>query len=139
MIHDLQGNATAPTAKGRCNAARETTVAERAQRPAERIRSERSSLELQAYRERVEKAFDALSETHREVIRLNKYEGLSFGEIGERLDKSPDACRTLLARAMTALTLKMRGITKKDVLFTKRQGKNEPVMDGARDRTERKI
>jgi len=38
---------------------------------------------------------------------LRKFEELSFKEIGERLGKSPDACRMLLARAMTALTLAM--------------------------------
>jgi DNA-directed RNA polymerase specialized sigma24 family protein len=42
------------------------------------------------------------------VILLRKFEELSFAEIGERLGKSPDACRMLLARAMTALTLEMR-------------------------------
>ena len=38
---------------------------------------------------------------------LRKLEELSFAEIGERLGRSPDACRMLLARAMTALTLKL--------------------------------
>jgi len=30
---------------------------------------------------------------------------MPYGEISRRLGKSPDACRMLLARAMTALTL----------------------------------
>jgi RNA polymerase sigma-70 factor (ECF subfamily) len=57
--------------------------------------------------ERLEAALESLSPAHREIIILRKFEELSFGEIGRRLDKSEDACRMLLARAMTALTLKM--------------------------------
>ena len=45
----------------------------------------------------------------RELIVLRKLEELSYREIGERMGKSPDACRMLLARAMTALTLATRG------------------------------
>jgi DNA-directed RNA polymerase specialized sigma24 family protein len=44
------------------------------------------------------------------VILLRKYEELPFGEIARRLGKTEDACRMLLARAMTALTLKMSEI-----------------------------
>jgi DNA-directed RNA polymerase specialized sigma24 family protein len=40
---------------------------------------------------------------------LRKLEELSFVEIGERMGKSTDACRMLLARAMAALTLQMQG------------------------------
>ena len=39
------------------------------------------------------------------MILLRKFEELSFAEIARRLGKSEDACRMLLARAMTALTL----------------------------------
>lgn len=55
--------------------------------------------------ERLEAALESLSESHREVILLRKFEDLSFQEIGRRLGKSEDASRMLLARAMTALTL----------------------------------
>jgi RNA polymerase sigma-70 factor (ECF subfamily) len=55
----------------------------------------------------LEAALETLSADHREVILLRKFEELSFAEIGRRLGKSEDACRMLLARAMTALTLKM--------------------------------
>jgi RNA polymerase sigma-70 factor (ECF subfamily) len=55
----------------------------------------------------LEAALEALSPAHREVILLRKYEELSFREIAQRLGKSEDACRMLLARAMTALTLKL--------------------------------
>jgi RNA polymerase sigma-70 factor (ECF subfamily) len=55
--------------------------------------------------ERLERAIDTLSDAHREIILLRKFEDLSFPDIGRRLGKSEDACRMLLARAMTALTL----------------------------------
>jgi RNA polymerase sigma-70 factor (ECF subfamily) len=54
---------------------------------------------------RLEQALESLSPAHREVILLRKFEELSFAEIAARLDKTDDACRMLLARAMTALTL----------------------------------
>jgi RNA polymerase sigma-70 factor (ECF subfamily) len=57
--------------------------------------------------ERLEAALESLSPAHRDVIVLRKFEELSFAEIGRRLGKREDACRMLLARAMTALTLKM--------------------------------
>ena len=56
----------------------------------------------------LERALEQLEESHREVILLRKFEELSFAEIGRRMDRKPDACRMLLVRAMTALTLQMR-------------------------------
>lgn len=55
----------------------------------------------------LEAALESLDEAHREVIVLRKLEELSFPEIGERMDRSPDAARMLFARAMTALTLEL--------------------------------
>jgi RNA polymerase sigma-70 factor, ECF subfamily len=57
----------------------------------------------------IEAALESLSESHRQVILLRTFEDLSFREIAERLGRSEDACRMLLARAMTALTLAMAG------------------------------
>jgi len=91
--------------------ARDTTLDERVEALTEPIRSETSRIQLQADSERLVEALDALKEEHREVILLRSYEELSFREIGERLGKSPDACRMLLARAMTALTMRMRSGT----------------------------
>jgi RNA polymerase sigma-70 factor (ECF subfamily) len=54
---------------------------------------------------RLERALEELSPEHREVILLRKFEELPFKDIGRRLGKSEDACRMLLARAMTSLTL----------------------------------
>ena len=45
-----------------------------------------------------------LSPEYREVILLAKIEGLSHGQIGEKIGKSPDAARMLLGRALNALS-----------------------------------
>lgn len=74
---------------------------------AARVRSQTGRIALEQELGRLERALETLDEPHREVILLRKLEELSFAEIAERLDRSPDACRMLLARAMTALTLKM--------------------------------
>jgi RNA polymerase sigma factor (sigma-70 family) len=60
--------------------------------------------------QQLEAAIEALTPSHREIILLRKFEERSFAEIGQRLGKSEDACRMLLARAMTALTLELSGI-----------------------------
>ena len=58
----------------------------------------------------LEDALEALSPEHREVIVLRKFEELSFAEIGRRMGRTEDACRMLLARAMTALTLRLAAL-----------------------------
>lgn len=90
----------------RRDAAREVPIDEAAAPPAI-TRSALSKLILSEDARRLEAALDTLSDLHRDVILLRKYQGLSFAEIGRRLGKSEDACRMLLARAMTALTLAM--------------------------------
>jgi RNA polymerase sigma-70 factor, ECF subfamily len=57
--------------------------------------------------EKLEAAMDDLSDAHREIILLRKFQELPFRDIAARLGKSEDACRMLLARALTALTLRM--------------------------------
>lgn len=71
------------------------------------VRSMISEVVLGESMERLERALESLDDNHREIIILRKYEELGFREIGQRLGKSPDACRMLLARALTALTLRM--------------------------------
>ncbi len=73
------------------------------------IRSQTSRLVLSETQQRLEHGMEQLSPEYREIILLRKFEELGFKDIGERLGKSPDACRMLLARAMTALTLQLRG------------------------------
>jgi RNA polymerase sigma-70 factor (ECF subfamily) len=76
---------------------------------AARVRSALSQAILSEEATLLEEALEALEPDHREVIVLRKLEDLSFREVGARMGRSEDACRMLLARAMTALTLKMRG------------------------------
>lgn len=54
--------------------------------------------------ERVEAAFDQLSEEHREVITLAHLSELSRAEIAERMQKSEGAVRVLLHRALARLS-----------------------------------
>ncbi len=49
------------------------------------------------------RAIDQLKPEYREVIILTKIEGLSYKEISERLNKSHDAVRKLVSRAILAL------------------------------------
>ena len=74
-----------------------------------RVRSQTSRLFFKEQLTRLERAMQTLDRQHREVILLRKFEELSFPAIGERIGKSADACRMLLARAMAALTLEMQG------------------------------
>lgn len=53
---------------------------------------------------RLEQAIDRLKPEYRQVIVLNKIDGLSYKEIGDKLGKSTDAVGMLLSRAMVALT-----------------------------------
>jgi len=90
----------------RRDAARETGLDESAPVPA-LTRSALSRVILDEEARRLEDALDALSPDHRDVILMRKFEELSFGEIARRSGRSEDACRMLLARAMTALTLRL--------------------------------
>jgi RNA polymerase sigma-70 factor (ECF subfamily) len=95
----------------RRDAARELPLDDDAPLPA-LTRSALSRVILDERATRLEAALETLSADHREVILLRKFEELSFSEIGTRLGKSDDACRMLLARAMTALTLAMSEISR---------------------------
>ncbi|MBN2588640.1 MAG: sigma-70 family RNA polymerase sigma factor [Sedimentisphaerales bacterium] len=57
---------------------------------------------------RLEKAMDKLKPRYREVIVLTKIEGLSYEEVGARLNMSLDAVRMLATRAMVALAATYR-------------------------------
>jgi RNA polymerase sigma-70 factor (ECF subfamily) len=71
------------------------------------VRSALSQAILNERADRLENAIASLSDAHREIILLRKFQDFSFPEIARRLGRSEDACRMLLARAMTALTLKL--------------------------------
>jgi len=78
---------------------------------AARVRSQVSIVVLDEETARLERALAELDADHREVILLRHFEELGFREIGERMGRSTDACRMLLARAMTVVTLRMREMT----------------------------
>jgi RNA polymerase sigma-70 factor, ECF subfamily len=90
---------------------RETAIDDDAPLPA-LTRSALSRLILDEEATRLEDAVESLAPAHRDVILLRKFEELSFAEIAERLGRTEDACRMLLARALTALTLKMSEISR---------------------------
>jgi RNA polymerase sigma-70 factor (ECF subfamily) len=87
-------------------AAVETPLDDRADIPA-RVRSALSQVIVNERAARLEAAIASLSDAHRDIILLRKFEDLTFAEIADRLGRSEDACRMLFARAMTALTLRM--------------------------------
>jgi RNA polymerase sigma-70 factor (ECF subfamily) len=91
----------------RRDAARTVELDEGTVELASRLRSALSQAILGEEQQALEAALELLSDEHREVIVLRKYEELSFAEIGRRMGRSEDACRMLLARALTALTLAM--------------------------------
>ena len=73
---------------------------------AERLASTTPSL-IMSRREdlsKLEKAIDTLKPEYRDVIIQTKIEGLSYGEIGSRLNKSADAVRMLVSSALAELT-----------------------------------
>jgi RNA polymerase sigma-70 factor (ECF subfamily) len=92
----------------RRDAGRESSIDDHPELTA-RVRSVLSQVIVEERAGDLEAAIDSLSDAHRQIILLRKFEDLSFKEIGQRLGKSEDACRMLLARAMTALTLKLAG------------------------------
>lgn len=56
----------------------------------------------------LEDALQTLPETHREVVLLNRIEGLSAKEIGARLGRSENAVHLLLSRALRKLARKLQ-------------------------------
>jgi RNA polymerase sigma-70 factor (ECF subfamily) len=57
--------------------------------------------------ERVEAAFEELSDDHREVILMARIAGLGHAEIAERMGRNEGAVRALLFRAMAQLASRM--------------------------------
>ena len=60
--------------------------------------------------ERMLKALDALEPEERDVIRLIKLQGLTAGEAAPLLDKTPNAVRIQLCRALKALHARLIGL-----------------------------
>lgn len=53
--------------------------------------------------DRLELAMEKLSPPHREVLVLSRIKGLPIREIAQRMERSPDAVKQLLSRALKAL------------------------------------
>jgi len=93
--------------RGRRDARREAPLEEAGGPAAQHLRSALSRAILGEEFLRLEKALETLPEDYREVVLLRKMEERSWREVAGRLGRSEDACRMLLGRAMTALTLAM--------------------------------
>lgn len=91
----------------RRDAAREAPLDDHGPEVAAEVQSALSAVIFTEQAARLEAAIEALSSDHREIILLRKFEEQPFAEIAQRLGRSEDACRMLLARAMTALTMKL--------------------------------
>lgn len=91
----------------RRDAAREASLDDEAVQVAARLQSPLSGVIVTEQAERLEAAIEALAPDHREIILLRKFEERPFADIAQRLGRSEDACRMLLARAMAALTIKL--------------------------------
>jgi RNA polymerase sigma-70 factor (ECF subfamily) len=53
--------------------------------------------------DRLQRSIDRLSPEHRQVIVLSRFERLKVAEIARRMDRSPDAVKQLLSRALKKL------------------------------------
>ncbi len=85
------------------------TAAEAPDEVAARVTSITERLGRRERSEALAEALGGLSDEHREVIFLRYGLELEFAAIGERMDRSPDAARMLLGRAMSALTVAFSG------------------------------
>ncbi|MEM7200368.1 MAG: sigma-70 family RNA polymerase sigma factor [Planctomycetota bacterium] len=66
---------------------------------------------LQAHEElgRVERALQRLPQAAQQILRLVKFEGLSYAEVARRLEQSQVATRKQLSRALARLEAELRG------------------------------
>lgn len=92
----------------RRDAARRVPMEHHAEAVPAPVRQALSQVILTERIEELARALEALPEAQREIIVLRKIEEMSFAEIGAKLGKSDDACRMAFARAMAALTLRMK-------------------------------
>lgn len=72
------------------------------------VRSVSSELVLREDLDLLHRRIEELDPMQREVVVLRSFEELDYTQIGARLERSPDACRMLYARALAKLALAMR-------------------------------
>jgi RNA polymerase sigma-70 factor (ECF subfamily) len=90
-----------------------------------------SALRREERFDRLQAALDQLTPDQREVVLLCRIEGLTSVEAAARMDRSPEAVRTLLARALRALKERF-GDT--ESLHLPHRGLREPPRAGDGDR-----
>ncbi|MEM7235150.1 MAG: sigma-70 family RNA polymerase sigma factor [Planctomycetota bacterium] len=72
--------------------------------PAETVVATPHTLSVRAERKRrFEESISSLSEDHRDVIRLTRLEGMKIADVAARMNRSPNAVKKLLARALDEL------------------------------------
>lgn len=59
-------------------------------------------------REELQRALRELSDDHQTVIQLRINDGLSAGEVGQMMGRSPEAVRQLQFRALTTLRTRLQ-------------------------------
>lgn len=96
------------TSRERRDAARRVPIEAHAEAIPAPVRQALSQVILAERVEQLACALEALPDAQRDLIVFRKIEEMSFAEIGAKLGKSEDACRMAFARAMAALTIRMR-------------------------------
>ena len=82
-------------------------------RPAEKVLADKSSLmpsrqfDKQEVQQLVRDALETLSERQRIALLLHKFEGMSYADIGEAMELSPQAVKSLLSRARESLRTRL--------------------------------
>ena len=85
-------------------------------RPAEKLLADKSSLmpsrqfDRQEMQKLVHQALETLSERQRIALLLHKFEGMSYADIGEAMELSPQAVKSLLSRARESLRTKLENM-----------------------------
>lgn len=87
-------------------------------RPEEKLLLEKSALlptrqlDKREMRELVRSALDTLNDRQRMAVLLNKFEGMSYQDIAESMEMSPQAVKSLLSRARESLRMKLEPYVK---------------------------
>jgi len=82
-------------------------------RPAEQLLADKSALmptrllDRHELQEHVREALETLSERQQMALLLHKFEGMSYVDIGETMEMSPQAVKSLLSRARESLRMRL--------------------------------
>lgn len=87
-------------------------------RPAEQLLADKSALmptrlfDRREMQQHVREALESLSERQQMALLLHKFEGMSYVDIGETMELSPQAVKSLLSRARESLRGRLEGYVK---------------------------